>query len=70
MNEDRAVEPATEVARQVVDNIMRILAMPVPSPNDTSTEAQLTRALILAVADVVLDHAGAMREIAAFGTVH
>ena len=39
MNEDRAVEPATEVARQVVDNIMRILAMPVPSPNDTSTEA-------------------------------
>jgi hypothetical protein len=44
--------------------------MPVPSPNDTSAEAQLVRALMLAVAGVVLDHAGAMREIAAFGTVH
>ncbi|MFZ3327676.1 MAG: hypothetical protein WA231_18110 [Methylocella sp.] len=49
---------------------MRILAMSVPEPNDTSAEAQLTRALMLAVAGVVLDHAGAMREIAAPRTVH
>jgi hypothetical protein len=53
-----------------MENAMRILSMPVPSPNDTSPEAQLVRALMLAVADVVLDHAGAMREIAELGTVH
>lgn len=50
-------QPANAVLLNLaMDNMMRILAMPVPEPNDTSPAAQLTRALILAVADVAIAH--------------
>jgi hypothetical protein len=63
LTEELASLQAAVLLNLAMDNMMRILAMPVPSPNDTSPEAQLVRALMLAVADVVPNHA-------ALGAVH
>ena len=47
----RAAETAIELA---LENIARILTMPLPSPDDPSPEARLIRDLILSVAEVVI----------------
>jgi hypothetical protein len=44
-------ETAIELA---LENIARILTMPLPSPDDLSPEARLIRDLILSVAEVVI----------------
>lgn len=54
-----------QIAVCALDNMAAILTIPAPEPCDQTPEAQLVRALMLAVAEVPLAHARL-----ALGTVH
>jgi hypothetical protein len=79
MNEEQKPPAMARLMRLALENMIRVLSMPVPESNDTSAEAQLVRALMTAVAAIAhfgrgSEHsalsAKVLQEIAAFRTVH